>query len=273
MSRDPSIHIKKSDLLRILLNCGVSEPSKLCNSILSQAKSYTISSRSIQVNNDFQQRKAKKILASSTDDSVLFSRILYRYRVKLKHRNIPEIKKGSNEWLSIKEVTKQANDFCDNFKLDKKNGYTIYLEIAFSKMNKFALFKMLNMYQGICDTYEALQLIKEDPHSRAETDQAHKAYNKMIFDKTGLAYDYKNMPEKYKYFVLVGGICFDLNISPTDYIQAQFDGFAWRDTVPDPAQLVGDKAKQRLTSYLFKNNIKVKASRQKTVNWSKIMNA
>ena len=59
---------------------------------------------------------------------------------------------------------------------------------------------------------------------------------------------------------------------PSIYIKAQFASFEWRDGVPDPIQMVGDKALERLNKYLYQNNIQVKKNGKK-VNWDKILKA
>ena len=59
------------------------------------------------------------------------------------------------------------------------------------------------------------------------------------------------------YFIKVREEAKKIGISPDIYVKAQFHGFEWRDGIPDPVQLVGTKAIDRLNKYLFEKNIKV----------------
>lgn len=44
-----------------------------------------------------------------------------------------------------------------------------------------------------------------------------------------------------------------MGVKYKDYIRAQFNAMGFRNGIPHPAQLVGEKASERLTTYLFEN--------------------
>jgi hypothetical protein len=277
MKREPSINITESNLILVIQKIFTKEAmsefeiKKLVIHILCLAKPFSITNRKILLDNNHLEKRITKLNASNRNDADLFANLLLNIRRKLKHRGIQQVKPNTKDWLLIKDITGYANDFCNEWNLDKREGYLEYINIALSKMNKFSLIKFPNMVQSISQTYEAKQFLFND-NSPEETLSIHNLYQRIITEKTGLPSDYTKNPDKYLYFLKVKQIAENIGIKPSIYIKAQFASFEWRDGVPDPIQLVGDKAIERLNKYLYENNIKINKSNKK-VNWSRILKA
>ena len=208
MSRIPSINITESNLMLVLRSIFTEaafsnmQLEKLANHILCLAKPYSITNRKIILSNNQLEKKVTKLNASNRNDADLFANILLNIRRKLNHRGIQQIKPNTKDWLLIKDIAGYANQFCDEFDLNRRDGYILYINIGISKMNKFSLIKFPNMLAGISEHYAAqLELYNdEDPE---ETKLIHNLYQNIITEKTGFPTDYTKNPEKYIYFIKI----------------------------------------------------------------------
>lgn len=222
--------------------------------IVERAKSLSVASRSIHVTNDKLLQKTEKLKLATRSNTGMFAQMLLLIRRKLKHRGLQLIQPTSPEWLNLKEVSKLATEFCNEFEYERKEGYKVYIETGLSMMKNFSIFKFKNIHGAICNRVEALQEIKED-RSPEDTRKAHDAYLSIISEKVGYAQDYKDNPEKYKFFIKAKDEAAELGVSARQYIQAQFSAFEWKSGIPDPMQLVGPKARERVQKWAFENNI------------------
>lgn len=268
MTRDPSIHVTESKLalaLEELLDVDYIidiDYDKLAKQLVDRLKTKTLLNRSITITNDKLEKKAKKLLSSSRGDADLMANIIYNTRKQLKHRGVSQIKPNSRDWASLKELTKLVVEFCNDFNLDKREGFITYVKLSFNAMNSKSgiIPKMVNMFERICNEYESLEIIQSDNNPQL-TKRIHDLYNQQIIKKTGMNSDYSKDPRKYSYFVKVREEAIHLGVSPEVYLKSQFDGFEWRNGIPDPVQLIGDKAKERLNRYMYENSIKVNDNR------------
>jgi hypothetical protein len=192
-------------------------------------------------------------------------------RRRLRHRGLQLIQPGDNEWFAVKEATKHATDFCNEFGISSlKIGYAAYIEIGLGMMKNFSLGKFKTIHAAICNQYEALQEIQRD-RDPEKTRQAHDAYLAIVSEKVGLVQGYDKLPEKYKFFIQVKDEARKYGVTVKQYIQAQFSGFDWRSGIPDPAQLIGTKAVERLQRWAFEKNIRLGDHKRK-VNFKVIKN-
>ena len=268
--RDPSIHITESNLARILGELGLPNHKELSKRIMKKSKLYPLNNRKISISTKKMGTKVGRVLSSNNSDAELFSNLLLHYRRKLKHRGISQIKQNSRDWLTIKEIVSNANEFCEEFEMDKREGYIKYITIGSSKMAKFMLNKFTNMGSSIIETYHSMVELESDDKPK-ETESIYDYYVNRILSKTGIPIDYKDKPDKYIHFYKARLLAKKLGVDSITYIKAQFYALEWRSGYPEPIQLVGDKAIQHLNKYLFENNISVNKSKEgKKINWDKI---
>ena len=256
--RDPSLHIKRSDLVKVLgkifkSNAGI-DIQGLSNTLIELGKPYAASSRVFVITNERQEKRMAHIVSASRQDANMMANYLFLVRRKLKHRGIQLIKPSSKDWDLIKELANNANNFCNEFDVTKSVGYVKFLEIGLKKMSKFSLGKMLGMYSSICESYGALKEIEEDPTPN-QTTQLMDYYRYKVANITGIVTSYKDLPEKQVFFVKAKEITNQLGVSYKTYIDAQFAMMEFRGALPDPLQLVGPKAKERLNKYMYQNKI------------------
>lgn len=273
--RDPSLHITYSNFKKVLIDVYkehsvVPDIDELVDVIFDKCKGYSISNRNILVSNNKLKRAADKIKMAPRNNTALFAQTMVMERRRLKHRGLITPKVGDDEWLKYKEATKLATEFCNEFNLSLKEGYLKYIQLGMPKMKKFSIYKFKNLHNSILEEYEAIHKIEQDPFP-SQTKKAHQVYMDLILDKVGFAQSYEDRPAKYAAFVEAMAIARQYGASPGIYIQAQFHGLDWQNSIPDPLQLLGTKAIERLQRYCFENQIKLKDSQAvKKVNFSKI---
>lgn len=245
---------------------------ELAGRITDTAKSYTLTHRSITVTNDKLKRDTNKVVATGRSNTVLFASIITLIRRRRKHRGITTPKPGTDEFLNYKEAASLATEFCNEFGIEMKKGYQKYIEIGMDKMVNFSVFKFKNMHAGIIKHYDAELKISSDKYPE-QTKRAHSVYLKLIQERIGFAQGFEKLPEKYACFVEVAKISMEHGIDTSDYIRAQFQGFDFSSSIPDPYQLTGVKAIDRLQKYAFENTLKL-GGNNKThkINFSKIKN-
>lgn len=268
MGREPSIHITKSKLKQILFNIfevDKRDVDTVTNEILKRAKPYSLTNRLLI--NQLNEKKVERINNSDISDASLFSSILLTVRRKMKHKGLTQIKTGSRDWLMVKEITMLANNFCQENDLTKRQGYIEFINIGVGLMGRFMLMKFLGLSEAISNRYDVLQELRQD-NNKELTEKMHKLYQRLMIENTGGFVNYQNLPEKYVYFYRLIKEAQIHNLVPETYLKAQFMSFEGRNSYPDPIQLVGDKALNRVGRYLQEHEIK---PTQTNINWSKII--
>ena len=240
----------------------------LAKSIVEKSKSFAASSRGVYVSNDKIEKKVIKMKLATRSNTAMFAQMLLYTRRKFKHRGIQLIKVGDPDWLNIKEACSLATEFCNEFGLTKKMGYYEYISMGLKKMKNFSFYKFKSMHSSICNEFEAIQIIAKDKTPQ-RTKECHDIYLKFISEKIGFAQGFRDIPEKYQYFIKAKEEAEKYRVSSKVYIAAQFQGFEWNNSVPDPAQLVGLKSVDRLQKYAFENNIQI-GNKSQNINWKKI---
>jgi len=271
MGRQPSLHITEINLSKVLAKLrGYSNFNKLTSNelaklIVQESKGISCNNRVVMVSNDKLERKTNKILKSSKQDTTLLASLIHMIRIKQKHRGIIKIDQDHREWGKLKELVQVCVQFCNDFQLEKKAGFTKYLQLGFGKINSYRNYvhKLVDMSESIGNEYEAYQELQDDTNP-AETLEIHNEYVSTISTRTGISEDYRDKPLRYINFLKVRQITDKLDIPSDIYIKAQFEGLAWASAYPDPTQLINDKALERLNKYLFENKIKIKKEGVKT---------
>lgn len=275
--RESSLHIKESDLKKVLDSLFTSEegPLKwdtkaLAKAIVIGGRKYAATNRNLLVDTQKLAKRAKKIITAVDADVYMFAKALIMHRKQRHHQGIAMIKAGSRDWGYLKEITALAVQFCNEVQMDKAEGFNYYISQCLDKVKKFSLPKLVSLYSAICNEYGATQRIQQDKH-RSRTEHAHNFYRKIIAEKIGYSEDYTKQPEKYAAFIDVIKAVDEFGVRIEDYILAQFAGLEWHNGIPDPFQLYGDKAKERLMKYLYTKGLSIKdKSRSQQIDWKKI---
>lgn len=270
MKRDPSIHVRLSVLERVLRDSFMIDlkPSDIIP-LMSALRQDSCDNRSVTVTNDKLKRDTDRRLKTNKGDANLMSDIIYSVRIKLKHRGVRKIKENDREWLQLKELTKLANQFADDFHLEKRDAYLSYINMGMTKISSFRslINKFISMYETICNEYESLKDLEEDDKPEL-TKQASEYFVNKIAERTGIYEPFKNK-SKFAIFFKLRKLCDELGVDSETFIDAQFEALDWCNGIPTPESLIGDKSKERLNKYLFTNGIKIK-TKEETSFWQSL---
>lgn len=245
-------------------------PEELAIIIVKKAKTHSIASRCIITSNKKLEEKARKIKLAGRSNTGVFAQLLLLTRRKMHHKGLQLIEPGSPDWVNIKEACKLATEFSNEFGLDIKPGYTQYLKIGMSKMKNFSFYKFKSMHGSICNYYESTQEIEADKTPN-KTTMLYELYLRKVNQKLGWEHnDYKDNPEKYVCFVRAKDLAEKFKIKIDHYINAMFFAFEWgeKEMIPDPFQLYGDKAIERVRKYCYEKNITLRE--QKKIDFKKL---
>lgn len=270
--REASIHIKESDLILVLkevmpkYNFYASDKRyiEIAKKLVVTAKTKSISSRSIYASNRKLEEKGNKIKLAGRSETGVFAQLLLLKRRKMHHKGLQLIEPSSPDWVNLKETCKLATEFCNEFGINIKTGYTEYLDIGMSLMKNFSIFKFKNLHSVICKHFESTQEIREDKTPNRTT-MLYDLYLKKVSQKLGWeANDYKDNPDKYVCFVRAKELADKFKIRLDHYIEAQFFAMEWGDRtmIPDPHQLYGDKSIERVRKYCYEHNITIKEAKK-----------
>ena len=260
--RVPSIHIKETDLVLVLNEAfkGISpvkwSQDKLAKRIVALAKKKSSANRSLLASNEKLYRKAEAVSATGISETQLFSQLITLTRRQLKHRGITTVKVGDKDWLHVKEIAAQAQDFCNEFGLEPKKGYLQYIKIGMAMMNSFSLMKFKSLHSGIVKRYEVEYELMIDPHP-IETEKGYQVYGNLIMSKIGTMPDYRKDPVQYVGFKRAADEAMEMRVSIVKWITAQFAGLEWTNGIPAPLQLYGLNAKNRMIKYAYENNLRI----------------
>lgn len=264
--RDPSLHISRSKLIQVLQELEESNVfssnialTDLARRIIARGSKYSLTTRGITITNEKVEKKVEKLASALKEDSVLFSNTFYLLRKKRKHVGVTLITPTHRDWPTLKMVTELANDFCSGFGFtNKKLGYTEYINEAMDIIgSKISITRFPSIHERLCDGYQSKKAVKED-HNSGVTDTLCRLYNKRVLDMTGISMDVASKPADLGYFVEAAKECVERGVSAQVYMDAQFDGLSFTNTIPYPSQISGNKAVERLARYLSKTGIRTR---------------
>lgn len=269
--REPSIHITKSQFEEILNTLEVDNFPVEAFFVI--ARKEAINHRAVLVSNNKNTKKVSNILLASKGDAALVADILYATRIKLKHRGVRKINESnSREWANCKKLAEVCNTFCEDFKLDTREGFIKYIELGIKKMDgnyNNLLNRLSVMSEKISDLYSATLEMEEDS---GNAKAIHDYFIKRVADVTGIYESFVNQPDKYIHFVRLDKFLSEKGWDPIQFIDAQFESLAWCNGLPEPSQMYNDKAIERYNKYLFKhkNQSSSEAPKIEGSLWSKI---
>lgn len=239
--------------------------------MLKLSKKYSLTHRKVLATNNKLAKKAEKITGTDAESTMLMGQVIYNYRKSLKHRGITMIKAGTPQYTILKDITKNAlefyNDFEDHF-TSVKDAATKYIEIANSLSTNFNITRIPSLHERITTTYQAQLDVKQDPNLEL-TERAYKAYVRRVIEMTGsLLDDPKSNPSSMVAFTKVAARCKELKVKPETYIEAQFFGLEFCNGIPNPTQLMGDKSLGYLQRYKLSGKVEeeTKVTDSKTIN-------
>lgn len=278
--REPSIHLTRTTLKELLnkhILKGVTDDA--IDVLLSAARKLALDTRCIQSTTKKTEKKVDSITKSSLGDAQLLADVIYSARVKLKHIGVTKIKQGDSQWVQVKELVPTVNQFCEAYNLDYRKGYIEFVTIGLKLLSKtkkpnynFCASWMNQRVDWILAMVEAERAIKEDNDS-SYTIEICSIYSNELLERTGVNENYIKDPLQYVNFIKARDLADEIGCDYETFIQAQFAALEFCNGIPRIEDLHGDKAKQRVISYLAKNNLMIERDEEdspKYFDWKKL---
>lgn len=212
--RDPSIHIRRSDLINVFRRLEM-DVDKV-DLIFKLTKHKRVKNRFLT---------AEKIY---TDNTGKFVNILHTMRMQHNHRGIVQIKKGDKNWKVCSGIASKVEDFSIEFGLTFEDAARMTIEQGLK--SKIFRLNALNP-EKIRD-----KVYIEKSGMRKQAVKALDIYLELV----GLEGYKKNFlaPEILINFVFLVEQTEDVR----EWIKAQIEGLKWTNSIPEPYQLHGEKA-------------------------------
>lgn len=252
--RDPAIHIRKSDLIKVLISSGIESPEAKADQIIREGYRYRVLNRhTIAVKTKKNEKKAEKFVELAEVKVNKFNMILTAVRQEAGHKYIQTIGTNDRDYLLLKEVATNAEEFCKVFELGNyEKAYKLYIQLGLMMMGKkYGLNKFKYYKTQIFSLYENVLTIKQDDSPEA-TAELYECYLDALEQARNIRFEFNTDPAKYVNIVYARQQADLYNAPYEDWIKAQFDGLSYLNVVPDPNQLNGDNAANRYAAFLMK---------------------
>ena len=261
MKRDPSIHLRLSDLISILHDIGIDSPEDTAAVILDKAHRHAtqLTHRVLVKPSTRTKNKVANVSANSaTPDIDLFQSILNGHRHSLKHNYISQITPSSADYTILQTVVKIADKFCQQFTYTSKNmGYIMFCKHVFTLIRKdFTLSKIKYHAERIFALEEASVVSQQDP-TPSDTATVASLYSSFLTKHTPIVRYYNKNDSEWVHFVHTKTMANTHKAKYVDWIEAQFDYFVnVIGTVPNYSQLYNAGAIERYTTHMMNKDVR-----------------
>lgn len=262
--RDPSLHIRKSDLERVLNELQYDSRTagkKLAEMIFAEAQPYQITDRYLQLLQQNTKVKAKASKSMEADERMpdgtveKFNLLLTTFRQSSNiNARVRVIRKDSKEYILLKEVAANAYEFASHFTfVPKEEGLKKYIETGIGFMGKYGLNRFKTYNERIFEEFENELTVLTDA-KRKETDLMHEVWNGVMqkwLDNTWYE-DLRKDNKKYIHIYYAREEADKLEANYVDWVEAQFEGLAFMNVIPELSQFYGENARRRYERYINK---------------------
>jgi len=270
--RDPALHITRSALKDILDRLPVAmTTTEQAEWIIQQSKDVELSYR-------MQPKLSKKMYdkvvnqRTSVDvDYVATFNGIYSIQCKeLGNMGVDLINAYHKQYDLLKDVTKLAYEFLATFKIEDVNeGLKDYCKIGFELMNKkYALNKFKYYNSKINERYRYHELLAQDDNKAATKRfvDLWKAAMKHFGADVGLV---TLGPDKRASFMFARQEADLLKSDYRDWIQAQFEGLAFLNSLPEISQLHGEQAAFRYKKFMGDKGVEGRTTKEENGTMTK----
>lgn len=244
MSRDPAIHLKSSDLLKIFKTLNVDVD---IDKFLKESLKYAIRNRSIIKTTRQTKKKLDKLRDFDTKKLNQFQNKLITIRQQHNFRGVQVIRENDSAYTLLKEIVTNAVDFCKAYDLGLDRGFSIYISRCLAKMGKrYGLNRFKTYHNIVFEEYEC-DLIIEADKKKEQTEMFYNLYLDVL-ESEGVI-DHELQTVEYVHIVTAREIADELEADYEDYIKAQFENWISGE-VPPPAAFVTARAKSSYKLYM-----------------------
>jgi len=255
MLRDPAIHIKRSDLLKICKEEGVIFPKEFVDQLMLKSSKITLHNRVLITT---KARTAAKVARTTvTQDGIVpqFNRV-YNSVLTEHHIKATFIHKGSKLYLTMKEVATNAYNFREEFNISVEEGFKYYVNLGIQVLGKnFSIYRLKSADNKIRIRYTNLMLVFNDSDPQGTARMAD-AWHVSLKEFHGL--EMKINEDQYAALVLTRQEADKAKAKYIDWITAQFDKWTFMNSMPEFSQLYGDNAALAYTKYMINKKAEFK---------------
>lgn len=243
--RDPSIHIKLSDLRRVFHKLGIDV--SLAEQVVRHSKEYKIIDRQVLLTTKTMKKKVTKLQQHANSNIELFEGELYLERTQQGHKRVRHINPDTSEYNTLIKVSQLATKFANTYDLDITHGIRTYIRIGLQLMrHKYSLNRFVYYDNHIHEEYSKQLELREDSNPKL-TEAIYKYYSSLVTVEVDKSAD----------FVYCRIDIEEYNAKPQMWIDAQFEILSFIDVVPTPDQLHGIKAYKRYLRYASERKIQL----------------
>lgn len=250
---DLIIITSKSKLKEVLKNSKVS--NKKINKILTEVIAHREKNIFDSIKHDL------KKVATENKNVDLFNRLLFTIRKNYNHRISKSIHKTDKNYFLLIEITEDAIEFSDSFKLNFNDGFTIYIKSLLKLCgNKYSLNKFKTYKEKIFYNYSIIDKAKSlDIDNLKLTEIVLYYYNKIsTFTDDEVK---KLLKNNYTEFLLLYYHIVSKKINFKNYIDFQFKFYKkCFENIPQIIHLNTDNAVERYLEFELLNKNKSKKS-------------
>ena len=248
--RNPSVHVRRTDLFNILVDYGIND--KDMPKIFKAAFKVNIKNRVNLMLPAKTRQKAERIIQANTDLVGMFNQA-YTTVMGENHIKVLSMRKGNPQFLAFTEIASQAKEFCDLFELDYMQGFLIFLRMGISILNhKYTLYRLKGASDRIVDKYRTMQTINNDPN-QLSTQLMYTAWEKSVKKHFDIVLDVRGDVDKYVHFVYAHQDADEVKAKYEDWVEAQFEKWAFIGNIPEFSQLHGENAKLNYKIFMAKS--------------------
>lgn len=263
--RDPSLHITKSDLVRVmnLFNYGEFTPEQVADKVMSLAKPYQITDRYTKLL-ALKKETASKVSRSleanldmPSDGVEKFNMLLTAERQK-GYAKVRVIRKSDSEYTHLKEVAARAYRFAHHFDVvPLTDGVKEFIRIGLDCMGKYSLNRFRTYEKSIYEIFESQVDVIQDAHPEitASVFHAWKAKMQSLGADEGMV-NIQSVYKKYVHFVYAAKDVIKNDADVIEWVDAQFEELAFLEVVPELAQFYGENAAKRWSKYRLRYDTK-----------------
>jgi hypothetical protein len=161
-----------------------------------------------------------------------------------------KIYKNSKQYLTLKEISKEAQNFCVAFNLQELEvGFQIYIECGLSILkHQYSIYRLLAVNSKILTQYTNILTLENDPY-KENTIKIYQAWKSALSRYHHMDFDVED-PDKKVVFIYARECADSIKANYQDFIDAQFDKWSYLESVPELSQLYGENAKLIYQKYM-----------------------
>jgi hypothetical protein len=193
------------------------------------------------------RKKATKLQGGGEKLISEFQSALVAVRRELKHVHVKVLKPTDALYGVLTDVAELGDEFCKKFALNRREGFMEFCRIGVKLMGKkYALNKFMYNAEKIFVTAEVERLVKDADQSKSE--RMYREWRRCMEEYANFVYEV-NSDSDFVNFIYAYREADKVKADYGDWMQAQFEGLAWMNTVPELEQLHTDNAHKRYVAY------------------------